>query len=61
MFLMTLVRVCVNTVNPGVDINRFWMEISVNSVESTYGEMVLFSNADYANHLNANAPALDFA
>ena len=25
------------------------------------GEMVLFSSTDYANHLNENTPALDFA
>eukprot|EP01043_Picozoa_sp_COSAG02_P013600 COSAG02_NODE_547_length_20492_cov_265.508802_14_plen_95_part_00 len=30
-------------------------------VESTYGEMVQFSNRDYANHFNENTPALDFA
>jgi hypothetical protein len=32
-----------------------------SQVESTYGEMVVFSNTDYAYHLNENIPALDFA
>jgi hypothetical protein len=32
-----------------------------SEVESAYGEMVQFSNTDYANHLNENTPALDFA
>ena len=33
-------------------------------IESTYlgyGEMAQFSNTDYANNLNADIPALDFA
>jgi hypothetical protein len=30
-------------------------------VESTYGEMVQFSNTDYANEINEHTPALDFA
>ena len=32
-----------------------------SQVESTYGEMVVFSNTDDANSLNENTSALDFA
>jgi hypothetical protein len=30
-----------------------------SQVESTYGEMVPFSNTDYENHLNQHIPALE--
>jgi hypothetical protein len=32
-----------------------------SEVESTYGEMVVFSSTDYANNVNESTPALDFA
>jgi hypothetical protein len=35
--------------------------IEIIEVESSYGEMVLFSGADYANDVNENISALDFA